>query len=361
MKKTLTLCLLVALSLFVNAQKTVALQPGAEGKDALLYWIESVYGINGDMMNKNYGNSNAIFGEAWTIDGNFFIARSLLEFDYSVIPAGSKIISAKLSLFFEGTYEFEHSSLSGSNELVIQRVTSPWEENSVTWNTQPPTTTKNQLTVPQTTSSYQDLLNFDVTALVKDSTGNLYPNNYGFLIRLAKEEYYRRCGRYSSSDNAMNTKHPKLEITYEEPFVCHETVYDTVLVNVYDTIHINVFDTVSVKVNVYDTIFQYTSVTDTLVIDAWFTGNKLIDAPATIKMYPNPTNRDLNISIPDFSKLSGYSIKIIDNTGKVAFASYVDKKDFVINFDQFGPRGLYLVQIIDNNYKVVDVRKIQLK
>ena len=49
MKKTLTLCLLVALSLFVNAQKTVTLQPRAEGKDALLYWIESVYGINGDI------------------------------------------------------------------------------------------------------------------------------------------------------------------------------------------------------------------------------------------------------------------------------------------------------------------------
>lgn len=358
MKKTFTLSLLVALSLLVNAQKTVTLQPGAEGKDATLYWIDGVDGRNGDMMNKNYGNSTAILGEAWTVDGYFFIARSLFEFDYSVIPAGSKIISAKLSLFYEGIYE--HSSLSGSNELVIQRVTSPWEENSVTWNTQPSTTTKNQLTVPQTTSSYQDLLNFDVTALVKDSTDNLYPNNYGFLIKLAQEEYYRRA-RYSSSDNAIKTKHPKLEITYEEPVVCHETVYDTVLVNVYDTIHINVYDTVSVKVNVYDTIFQYTSVTDTLVIDAWFTGNKLIDAPATIKMYPNPTNRDLNISIPDFSKLSGYSIKIIDNAGKVTFASYIDKKDFVINFDQFATRGLYLVQIIDNNYKVVDTRKIQLK
>src|SRR5574344_2117427 len=131
MKKTFTLSLLVALSLLVNAQKTVTLQPGAEGKDATLYWIDGVDGRNGDMMNKNYGNSTAILGEAWTVDGYFFIARSLFEFDYSVIPAGSKIISAKLSLFYEGIYE--HSSLSGSNELVIQRVTSPWEENSVSW------------------------------------------------------------------------------------------------------------------------------------------------------------------------------------------------------------------------------------
>jgi len=358
MKKTFTLSLLVALSLFVNAQKTVTLQPGAEGKDATLYWIESINGRNGDMMNKNYGSHPVVGGEAWTVDGDFFILRSLLEFDYSSVPTGSKILSAKLSLFCEGTYP--HSSESGSNKLIIQRVTSSWNENTVTWNTQPSATTKNQLTVPQTTSSSQDLLNFDVTALVKDSTGNLYPNNYGFLIKLAEEDYYRRV-RYSSSDDALNAKHPKLEITYEEPVVCHETVYDTVFVNIYDTIHVNVFDTVSVKVNVYDTIFQYTSVTDTLIIDAWFTGNKIIDAQATIKMYPNPTNRDLNISIPDFTKLSGYSIKILDNSGKVAFASYIDKKDFVINFDQFGTRGLYLVQIIDNNYNVVDTRKIQLK
>jgi hypothetical protein len=71
-----------------------------------------------------------------------------------------------------------------NNSSLLQRITENWEENIVTWNTQPASTTQHQVILPQSTNYMQDYLDIDVTLLTQDMQKD---NNYGFLLRLANE------------------------------------------------------------------------------------------------------------------------------------------------------------------------------
>lgn len=183
--------------------QTITLQPSAAaGKDAVL---DSRLGTT------NFGSSSDVMSVAWTNGGTPTTGRTLLEFDLSAIPAGAIINSAELSLYgYTSVSNGSHSSLSGSNESYIQRVTTSWNENTVTWNTQPSVTTAGQAVLAQSTFSPQDYLNIDVTAMVQ---AMMTSGNNGFMLRLATESYYRRM-IFGSSDNSNSALHPKLVINY---------------------------------------------------------------------------------------------------------------------------------------------------
>ncbi|WP_285681711.1 DNRLRE domain-containing protein [Actinoplanes sp. NBRC 103695] len=57
-------------------------------------------------------------------------ARSLLRFDLSRIPAGTTLDSAQLRTWFDQT----HTTDAANVEIGAYRVTAPWTENTVTWN-----------------------------------------------------------------------------------------------------------------------------------------------------------------------------------------------------------------------------------
>jgi hypothetical protein len=97
-----------------------------------------------------------------------------------------------------------------ANSFSIQRIVSPWTGTSISWNSQPSTTTVNQVTVPNSTSSTQNSIDIDVTQLVKDMQVN---GNNGFVMRLLAENYYN-IRQYVSSYNSDATKRPKLVIQY---------------------------------------------------------------------------------------------------------------------------------------------------
>ncbi|HET6227227.1 MAG TPA: DNRLRE domain-containing protein [Bacteroidia bacterium] len=181
----------------------LTLQPDSlKGKDAEVGYI---------VPNTNYGSSGKLSPYAWTQNGDLNVVRDFIEFDLTSIPANATITSAKLSLYYNPNYP-ALTQHNGSNALWIQRVTSPWVENSVTWNTQPTTTTANQLSIAQSASPTQNYTNMDVRLLVEDmlKSGN---NNYGFMIRLQEESPYRDV-MLASSDNIDKNLHPKLEICY---------------------------------------------------------------------------------------------------------------------------------------------------
>jgi hypothetical protein len=78
---------------------------------------------------------------------------------------------------------------------------------------------------------------------------------------------------------------------------------------------------------IYDTIpvNKYISVTDTLIINAELTG---VDSPQnhnTIKAYPNPTRDRITIDNGDYTKMTGYQLKILNNLGSVVFESEINK------------------------------------
>lgn len=186
-----------------------------------------VYTINGadedasiDDYHPNQSNPNEIeyCSGSWTIFGAPVIWRSLLRFNLNCIPTNATIVDARLSLYFATQNNFgdtAHSSLTHSDECVIQRVTGPWSETNVNWNNQPATTTNDEVVIPQSVTGTDDYLNLNVTSMVQQMIGNSSPN-YGFMVKATNETPYARMF-FASGDNPDSLKHPTLSITYTIP------------------------------------------------------------------------------------------------------------------------------------------------
>ena len=191
-----------------NAQTTIILRPDATaGKDALLHGLVSE-------VNNNYGDTPDFYAAAWTFSGVPGVIRSIVEFDLASVPANASITSSKLSLYARDNTDGigQHSTLSGPNDCWLERITSAWVESTVTWNTQPSTTTHNRVMLPASTSPTQNYTDIDVTALVQDMIDNP-SESFGFMIKLSNENYYRKMV-FCSSDNTNPDLLPKLELAY---------------------------------------------------------------------------------------------------------------------------------------------------
>jgi hypothetical protein len=149
---------------------------------------------------------------AWTHNGDPTYLRGLFGFDLSSIPSSSTIISAKVSLYstpnpINGNQI--DANYGTNNAMYLQRVTSPWTS-TVTWQNQPSAITTSQVSISSTTQSRLDLIDLDVTNLLKDMRQF---GNYGFMLRLQSETIYTS-RIFCSSKHADATKHPKLVIQY---------------------------------------------------------------------------------------------------------------------------------------------------
>lgn len=192
------------------AQTTITLQPGPQdGKDAPLFSC-----IPCGFSTTNYETYHKFSAAAWTNQGANSDTKSVIEFDLSAIPTGATILSAELSLFFNpDDASGPHSSLTNSNASYLRRITTPWDESTVTWDTQPSITTVNQVTLPESTSPTQHYSDIDVSNLVQDII-NDPANSFGFMLESISDQEYH--GLYfASSDHAVAALHPKLVVTYE--------------------------------------------------------------------------------------------------------------------------------------------------
>lgn len=143
--------------------------------------------------------------------------RSLIYFDLSTIPSGATIVSATLNLYGAGPFGTGAAGSVGNigdNTSYIQRVTSPWVESTVTWNTQPTTTTVNQVTFGPSTQVIEDF-DVNVTQLVLDQIDNP-ATSFGFMFRLITEDPTRGFV-FWSSDATVDSLHPTLTIVYDLP------------------------------------------------------------------------------------------------------------------------------------------------
>lgn len=198
------------------AQISVRLKPNAQqGKDAFV--ISECPNTND--CNINFGNKPLYCVGAWTWGGSPGLIHQLLDFNWSLLPQGSSVQDAQLKLFAfngeNGSQEF-HSELSGSNESWLERVITPWDEQTVTYNTEPLVTTLNRVSVLSTDSINQDF-EINVTPLVNDMFANP-ANSHGFRMSLQTESYYRRLG-FCSSDNQDPGKWPEITLTFTAPGV----------------------------------------------------------------------------------------------------------------------------------------------
>lgn len=184
--------------------QTLTLQPANNSYEGLL----NVFYPN------LFQSGSQLLTEAWTSGGSPFTVRTMIKFDYSSIPTGAVIDNASLYLYSD------HAPLNGNltdanfgsnNSFYIQRITSSWSLPTVfTWNNPPASVTTNQVTVPQSNSSFEDIT-ANMTQLVKDQITN---GNNGVIMKLVTESTYNIRQFYSSKYTGDITKLPKLVINY---------------------------------------------------------------------------------------------------------------------------------------------------
>lgn len=205
---------------------TLVLKPNATvGKDTPIWKFDDDCIGNGSTQtnaDRNFGTEETLWMKDWTwnaIGCSGGTIRSLLCFtELSNIPSNAVIVSATLRLY--GVTSDRNTSYPGApasyyeNTVVVQQVTSPWNENTVTWNTQPSTTTANQFIIPQSTSQYNWNYTNSSSELVAMVQNMVSGNNYGFMLRLQTEQHYRNMV-FASSDHPDASLHPELEVTYK--------------------------------------------------------------------------------------------------------------------------------------------------
>lgn len=187
-----------------SSKYTITIQPGPEGKDALLVFHSPT---------QNFPDLTFLHARAWKVDGELSLEKSIIQFDYSAIPSGAKITKATLTFFADtvlNTGSLGHSTLNGPNDWTLKRVTQSWNESTVTWNTEPKTDSIS-IKCASSTSPFQNY-EFDLTKWVKDEVAN--PNAYyGFLMQINNQQPYRAIN-FCSSDNQIPTSRPKMVIEY---------------------------------------------------------------------------------------------------------------------------------------------------
>ena len=119
-------------------------------------------------------NEYGAYGAGYAWDG-------LIKFDVSSIPSGTTIISASLYMYY---WSFQDSNPAG-RPITLYRVTSDWDETSVTWNTQP--SCASQPTTSSTVPSSYGWMSWDVTSDVEDFVNGIR-TDYGWKI--TDEKYW---------------------------------------------------------------------------------------------------------------------------------------------------------------------------
>ena len=151
---------------------------------------------------------------SWTINSSPVNMRGLFKF--SSLPAGGGQIppvAAYLTLYSSptpGNGDLVHANTGSNNAFFIRRVTNDWVPTSTNWFNQPATTSQGQVSIPHTSSPFLDLINIDVTQMVRD----IYiSGNYGFMIQLQSENYWNS-RIFCSSTHPDVSKRPRLTIVF---------------------------------------------------------------------------------------------------------------------------------------------------
>jgi len=153
----------------------------------------------------NYGDYSLIQTMEWTYT-NEYKHRSLINFDLSNVEPGAIIDQSDLYLYGAGTHDN-----SPSNASYLSRITEPWDEYEVTWNTQPQYVTTDQVLLPISSTADQDYV-ADMTDIIQYQVDN--PEEaYGVMLRLQNEVKWTKMA-FGSSDNADESLQPRLNLNY---------------------------------------------------------------------------------------------------------------------------------------------------
>ncbi len=203
-----------------NGNIKLTLRPAKDsGQDAMILR----YDPDPTYVNMNKGHEVDIPALTWTAGGIPTYRRDLIKFtQLSLIPANSTIVSATLYLYGlpaggspncpQGNSFHPNTPPSYQNNksfLQMCAATPMWNQNTVTWATQPGTI-GNQVLIPATSQQWSENKVVNITNFVQ-SWVNGTPNN-GMLMSLLSETPYRSI-TFGTSENTVNYR-PKLVVVY---------------------------------------------------------------------------------------------------------------------------------------------------
>ncbi|MBN2736653.1 MAG: DNRLRE domain-containing protein [Spirochaetales bacterium] len=158
------------------------------------------------------GYADYFAADAWTWSSRPGKVRSLLQFNLSSIASNKTITEAKLYLYSHPSIKHYSPSSTSTNAVHLYRVISPWSANTACWNNQPSISSYHSVQVPAAQYGYSSK-NYvlDVTAMIND----MYRyGNYGMMLKLDSENYYRRM-YFASSECSQSSLRPRLVIKYK--------------------------------------------------------------------------------------------------------------------------------------------------
>lgn len=190
---------------------TIIIKPGPEGKDAI---VTSYYPEN------NNGDGQLLNAIAASVDRVPYVERAYIDFDLSALPGDADILYAQMKLFADTVVNvagYTGHSVSGtsgyntSNAWILEKVISPWEENTVSWFNVPSTSSTSPIELPSSTS-FNQAYEVDVTEAITNQF-RFKGSSYGFLLKLKEEKSTRKIS-FCSSDYSYPQLRPQLTIVY---------------------------------------------------------------------------------------------------------------------------------------------------
>lgn len=186
----------VTATVIVTVINTITIQPDSiDGKDAIVDYTNPTI---------NYGN--VVF---LVVSSNSEIYRSYLQFDLSDVPQNAVIVSADLGLCYVSSY-----ILTSYFPVGLYEVTESWEEDTITWDNQPASSTEAEDIQDISTISTGDFVYWEIDDLVEGwHDGSIA--NYGVVLRDTDESSADGIIWFWSSE--YGSDHPKLIIDYYIP------------------------------------------------------------------------------------------------------------------------------------------------
>lgn len=166
-----------------------------------------------DNYNTSSNNYNrAVQSAAYTIPGSFGglnTNRAVMQFNIPDFIDSVNVLSVKLNLFATGPIGNLSGHTGSNNSAVLQKIIEYWDENTVSWDNQPKSSSEGQTFLVKSSYSNQDYMNIDIYDLFKE----IQLINNGIILKL-NNEIVTNALIFCSADHPDRSKHPYVEICY---------------------------------------------------------------------------------------------------------------------------------------------------
>lgn len=161
--------------------------------------------IASERPSQNFGSDSLFLGYNLVGSDNFGAERILLRFDVeNNLPANAVIDSATLRL----RQNFSSPANDDPMGTVLRRLASAWNENTVTWNTEPTWAPINDVTNVGSANAWYE---WQVTDLVQDWHNGVYPNNG---VEIIGDERVQQRERAFYARETQTAFFPQLVVTF---------------------------------------------------------------------------------------------------------------------------------------------------